>query len=109
MKRDAGLTGKSPHEASHEILKEAKAALGLGKMEEALREARRAYEACPGVYPANFNALSVALECMEKLDLKEEAEIVRETMRKILYEHDTKPHAERETRAKHPLKKDKHP
>ena len=57
-------SGKSPQELSHEILLEAKAALEGGNTEEALNQARRAYEACPNEYPANYNALSTAQECI---------------------------------------------
>ncbi len=100
-------SGKSPQELSHEILLEAKAALEGGNIEEALNQARRAYEACPNEYPANYNALSTAQECMDRLGLKEEAGTVREILQKLLWEHDTKPHAEGEARTKHPLKNNK--
>jgi hypothetical protein len=90
-------------------LKEAEAALDRGEHEQALRRARDAYEASPDRYPDNYNALSVALDCMVKLDLKEEAEIVQGTMEKLLMEHDTRRHAEGEARKKHPLREDKTP
>ncbi len=100
-------SGKSPQELSHEILLEAKAALEGGNIEEALKQARLAYEACPNEYPANYNALSTAQVCMDRLGLEEEAGTLRDTMQKLLMEHDTKPHAEGEARTRHPLKKDK--
>ena len=101
------MENKTPQELSREHLESARAALEGGNARKALESARAAYEVCPDHYPANYNALSVAVECMEKLDITEEARTLRKTMEKLLYEHDIKPHAEGEARATHPLKKGK--
>ncbi|MBI2881056.1 MAG: hypothetical protein HYY21_05685 [Candidatus Tectomicrobia bacterium] len=103
------MENKTPKQLSHEHLEAAEAALDRGDARRALELARKAYEVCPDEYPTNYNALSVALECMKKLELKEETETIRRTMQKLLWEHETKPHAEGEARGKHPLKKDKAP
>ena len=88
-------------------LESAQAALERGDTRKALESAREAYEVCPDQYPANYNALSLAVKCMEELDIAEEAQALRETMQKLLFDHDTKPHAEGEACANHPLNKDK--
>lgn len=101
------MENKTPQELSQTHLESAQAALESGDTRKALESAREAYEVCPDQYPANYNALSLAVKCMEELDIAEEAQALRETMQKLLFEHDTKPHAEGEARAKHPLNKDK--
>ena len=103
------MENKTPQELSQAHLESAQAALENGDARKALESAREAYEVCPDQYPANYNALSLAVRSMEELDIAEEAQALRETMEKLLFEHDTKPHAEVEARAKHPLKKDKKP
>ena len=107
------MENKTSQELSHEHLESARAALESGDVRKALESARAAYEVCPDHYPANYNALSMAVECMEKLDITEEARTLRKTMEKLLFEHDIKPHAEGEARSKHPLRKtrnsDAHP
>ncbi|MFQ5692476.1 MAG: hypothetical protein ACE5IM_05460 [Nitrospinota bacterium] len=103
------MQDKTPTELSQQLLEEAHAALDRADAHRALDLARKAYQACPNEYPANYNALSVALQCMDKLELREEAGTIRETMERLLIEHETKPHAEGEARDKHPLKKDKKP
>ena len=96
-------------EHHHELLESSNSALKNGDAEKALELAREAYLAFPNSYPYNYKALSISLKCLGALEISEEAEEVRKTMEKILWEHDTKLHAEGEARAKHPLKKEKGP
>ncbi len=98
---------EGPKDPGHEILNQAEVALDRGDAQEALDLAKRAYQASADTYPANYNALSVALDCLERLELKEEAETIRSTMEKLLVEHNTKPHAEGEARKTHPLREKK--
>jgi hypothetical protein len=95
---------ESPTDPGHEILHQAEVALDRGDARKALDLAKRAYQASADTYPGNYNALSVALDCLEKLELNEEAETIRNTMEKLLVEHNTKPHAEGEARKEHPLR-----
>ena len=103
------MENKTPQELSQTHLESAQAAMESGDARKALESAREAYEVCPDHYPANYNALALAVKCMQELDIAEEAQALRETMQKLLFEHDTKPHAEGEARAKHALNKDKKP
>jgi hypothetical protein len=98
---------ESPKDPGHEILHQAEAALDRGDAQGAFDLAKRAYQATADSYPANYNALSVALDCLERLELTEEAATIRNTMEKLLVEHNTKPHAEGEARKQHPLKEKK--
>ena len=84
---------ESPKDEGHETLHQAEVALDRGDAQEALDLAKRAYQTYADTYPANYNALSVALDCLEKLELSEEAATIRNTMEKLLVEHNTKPQA----------------
>ncbi len=98
----------NPHlKQYHELLESSHSALDEGDPEKALDLARKAYAACSDSYPANYNSLAMALKCLGALGFSEEAEVIQKTMEKLLWEHDTKPHAEGEARAKHTLKKEK--
>lgn len=96
-------------EHHRELLESSNSALKNSDAEKALKLAREAYLICPDLYPFNYRALATSLKCLGALKIFEEAEEVRKTMEKILWENDTKLHAEGEARAKHPLKKEKGP
>lgn len=94
-------------ERYHELMESSHAAFDEGDPAKALDLARKAYTTCPDSYPANYNSLAMTLKCLRALGFSEEAEVIQKTMEKLLWEHDTKPHAEGEARAKHTLKKEK--
>ncbi len=104
MNSAANPPEKSPQERSHDMLQQAEAALDRGDARKALELAKRSYQSSPGSYPTNYNALSLALDCLKKLGLNEEANTIQETMERLLMQHNTKPHAEGEARKQHPLK-----
>ena len=103
------MENKTSQKLSQAHLESAQTALKSGDAQKALESAREAYEVCSDQYPDNYKALLLAVRCMEDLGIAEEAQALRKTMEKLLFEHDTKPHAEGEARVKHPLTKDKSP
>ncbi len=102
------MTEEKEKKAEYDRLMEAsKAAKAQGEISECLTKASAAFEAFPQKYPENYQALSMARECLKSLQMEEEAKEIQKTMSQILMEHDTKKRVEAEARGRHPLAPEK--
>ncbi len=102
------MTEEKEKKAEYDRFMEAsKAAKTQGEISECLTNACAAFETFPQKYPENYQALSMAQECLKSLKMEEEAKEIQKTMSQILMEHDTKKRVEAEARGRHPLTPEK--